>query len=222
MKTKEITINHQRFTLHPCGCVYWTDKKMLLIADVHLGKVSHFRKAGFAVPEETIAANFGKLDKVIEHFAPDTVCFLGDLFHSHINREWDLFTQWLCQLKSDVILVMGNHDILAHSKYCDVSLTLVDELQIDGFLLTHKPETHENLYNFCGHIHPCVRLQGKGRQFLKLPCFFGRAGQMILPAFGEFTGTYEMTPEEGDSIYVLTKDEVLEVLVKGERRAQAK
>ena len=34
---------------------------------------------------------------------------------------------------------------------------------------------------------------------------------MILPAFGEFTGTYTMEPAEHDIVYVITKDDVLEI-----------
>jgi hypothetical protein len=37
---------------------------------------------------------------------------------------------------------------------------------------------------------------------------------MILPAFGEFTGTYVMEPTEEDRIYAITKEDVVEVRKK--------
>ncbi len=222
MTTKEIRINGNDFILHPCGTVFWKQQSMLLVADVHLGKVTHFRKAGFAVPTDSIHKNFTRLDNLIEIFDPKTICFLGDLFHSYINSEWNLFSKWVCDIKRDVILVMGNHDIISHSKFCDIDIKIFHEIVRDGFLLTHIPEIREGLFNFAGHIHPCVRLQGKGRQFLKLSCFFMKPDQMILPAFGEFTGTYEMVPETGDSIYAIADDDVIEVSVQRERRAKSK
>ena len=79
---KPITIQNHNFTLHPSGAMYWHEREMLLISDVHLGKVSHFRKHGSAVPKKAIAKNFEKLQDVIQSFAPKVICFLGDLFHS--------------------------------------------------------------------------------------------------------------------------------------------
>jgi len=32
---------------------------------------------------------------------------------------------------------------------------------------------------------------------------------MILPAFGEFTGTFKMKPTDEDSVYVITKESVV-------------
>ena len=49
---KTIEIKNNRFTLHPSGGVYWIDKKTLLLADIHLGKVAHFRKNGIPVPRK--------------------------------------------------------------------------------------------------------------------------------------------------------------------------
>src|SRR5690606_27771990 len=113
-----------------------------------------------------------------------------------------------------VILVLGNHDILAPASYSGINLTVIPEIVIDGFLMTHHPEEREGFFNFCGHIHPCVLLRGLGRQFLKLSCFFHSPNQLILPAFGEFTGTYELVPGDKDCVYAITKEDV--ILVKRE------
>ena len=71
---------------------------------------------------------------------------------------------------------------------------------------------HPGDYNFSGHIHPGIKLKGIGKQFLKLPAFFQKKNQLILPAFGEFTGNYIMNPEDDDVVFAVTPDEV--ILVK--------
>jgi DNA ligase-associated metallophosphoesterase len=213
--TLEIDINSRAFVLHCSGAVYWVEKRMLLISDVHLGKISHFRKHGSALPGGAMFKNFVKLDAAVQYFEPESICFLGDLFHSSINNEWHLFSDWVSKTQLPIVLVAGNHDIINPQKYHDLSITIVSEWVLDGFLLTHHPEERENLFTFSGHIHPAVLLEGMGRQFLKLPCFFRSPQQMILPAFGEFTGTYVMEPQEDDTVYVVTKEDV--VLVKGTR-----
>lgn len=209
--TLDIQIRNEDFTLHCSGAIYWKKEKMLMIADAHLGKVSHFRKAGLAVPTNPIIKNFEKLDKVIAHFQPEKVCFLGDLFHSSINREWNLFAEWVLNSTSKIILVEGNHDILNPLQYRELGIDVVPEIRDDKFLLTHHPDQQNGLFNFCGHIHPSVRLRGLGRQFLKTCCFFQRPDQMILAAFGEFTGSYEMTPSENDLVYAITHDDVIQI-----------
>ena len=57
-----ITIKKQVFMLHPFGSLYWKDKNILLISDLHLGKISHFRKNGLAIPNSAIPKNFEKLN----------------------------------------------------------------------------------------------------------------------------------------------------------------
>ncbi|MXN92388.1 ligase-associated DNA damage response endonuclease PdeM [Flavobacterium sp. Sd200] len=210
--TFEINIKDQNFILHCSGAVYWVQRRLLLISDAHLGKVSHFRKFGAAIPSGVIHKNFLKLDEVIAYFNPESICFLGDLFHSSLNLEWDLFSNWVSKTNLPIVLIAGNHDIINPKKYEALGIKTVSEWATeDGFLLTHHPETREGYFTFCGHIHPAVRLRGMGRQVLKLPCFFMSENQMILPAFGEFTGTHVMQPTEDNMVYVIVNDGVVKL-----------
>lgn len=206
-----IEINGQKFLFHPLGGLFWVEKALLMISDVHLGKVNHFRKFGAAVPRKAIHKNFVLLDMIVADFQPFQICFLGDLFHSSLNKEWELFENWVGKTPAEIILVSGNHDIIDPEKYRQLNVEIFPELIIDNFLLTHHPEEREGLFTFCGHIHPAVKLHGFGRQKLKLPCFFKSKNQMILPAFGEFTGTYTMNPSKNDEVYAIVEDTVIKV-----------
>ena len=195
--------------MHPSGAMFWREKKMLLISDVHLGKISHFRKYGSAVPQNAIAENFERLTLVVDYFKPKKICFLGDLFHSSLNLEWDLFENWMQDISAEVLLVVGNHDIISELKYEALGIGIYLELILENFLLTHHPEIRENYFNFCGHLHPGFKLNGAGRQQVKLSCFYKSKEQMVLPAFGEFTGNYWISPNVGDQVFVITKNEVI-------------
>ncbi|WP_031426493.1 ligase-associated DNA damage response endonuclease PdeM [Flavimarina sp. Hel_I_48] len=208
---QEISIHNHSFLLHPCGVIFWKEKRMLLIADVHLGKVSHFRKFGSAVPQQAVDSNFNALTRVVEDFEPEIVCFLGDLFHSSFNKEWLLFEKWIHTRNEKFILVAGNHDIISPFHYEAVGMEIASELVIGDFLLTHHPTERDGFFNFSGHIHPGIRLSGLGRQTLKLSCFFKSENQLILPAFGTFTGNYYLKPEPGDAVFAITKNEVIQV-----------
>lgn len=207
----KIIIQNQNFELHPCGAAFWQEKKILLISDLHLGKISHFRKYGMAIPEKAVLENFKRLNNILELFDAETIIFLGDLFHSKMNAEWELFVEWTKTHSHKIILVEGNHDIISKKYYADLNIEIYSEIVIDDFLLTHHPKEEQGYFNFCGHIHPGIKLKGLGKQFLSLPCFFRKPYQMIFPAFGEFTGNYYLVPTENDKVYAITKDEVIEV-----------
>ena len=85
------------------------------------------------------------------------------------------------------------------------------EILLDGFLLTHHPEEREGLFNFSGHIHPAVRLKGSGRQSLRLPCFFKSKTQLILPAFGEFTGSHVIKKNSDHEVYAIADSSIIKI-----------
>lgn len=209
--TQEIQILGQEFVLHPLGGLFWKEKSMLLISDVHLGKVAHFRKFGAAVPRKAIHKNYVLLDQIVAEFEPFQICFLGDLFHSSLNKEWDLFENWVAKTPSELILVSGNHDIISPLKFEQLGIPIYNELVVEEFLLTHHPEQRNGLFNFCGHIHPAIKLRGFGRQNLRLACFFQSQNQLIFPAFGAFTGTHTLKPKKDDIVFVIVENEVVKV-----------
>lgn len=205
----KIQINNENFILHPSGAVFWERKKTIIISDVHLGKVTHFRKHGIAIPENAISENFRKITAVLDYFHPEKIIFLGDLFHSTKNAEWDLFENWVSENNHETYLITGNHDIIDEKHYRKIGVIVVETLEIDHFFFTHHPTEKENLFNFSGHIHPGILLRGLGLQTLKLRCFYQKSNQMIFPAFGEFTGKYIVKPNVEDLIYAIAGNEVI-------------
>lgn len=206
---EKIKIHRQNFSLHSSGAMFWEEKQMLLISDVHLGKISHFRKYGSAVPQKAIAENFERLTRVVDHFQPEKICFLGDLFHSSQNLEWHIFENWMQDISAQVTLVVGNHDIISELKYEGLGIEICSELVLEDLLFTHHPEESEGFFNICGHLHPGYKLRGKGRQSLALPCFHKMEKQIVMPAFGEFTGNFWISPAADDQIFAITKKEVI-------------
>lgn len=76
------------------------------------------------------------------------------------------------------------------------------------------PEDHASptpAYEIAGHLHPAVRLEGRGRDRLRVPCFWVRPTQCVLPAFGGFTGSGRIRPLDADRIFVVGEGQVMEV-----------
>ena len=61
-----LTFADQSFELHPTGAIFWPKEELLIISDVHLGKITHFRKYGMPIPNDAALENFEKLDIMLE------------------------------------------------------------------------------------------------------------------------------------------------------------
>lgn len=203
-KLKEATLK-----LLPEKAIFWESESLMIIADAHIGKVSHFRKNGIPVPRMAERNNLWRLSGLLLKYEPRTVVFLGDLFHSKLNKAWEEFIDFRRGHDMvDMILVKGNHDILSNRAFTAADLEPVEEMQTGPFLLTHDRVESEK-YNLHGHIHPCVKLRGAGRQRVKVPCFYFSANFGVLPSFGDFTGSHPIRLQEGDQVYVPVDDQVI-------------
>ena len=217
-KTVSFKLLNQDLLLLPQKAIYWQQEKALIAADVHLGKVGHFRKAGIAVPRDMEQNDLSVLSDLVDEHRPEKIIFLGDLFHSDMNADWDWFVLWRRQFpKLQIILIKGNHDIIDDSHYNELNIVIHDQLLIGPFLMLHHPLSEVDLlsakgYSFCGHIHPGVSLTGRARQHITLPCFAFGKKQVILPSFGKFTGRVAIRSNKTDRIFAVLKDKVLPIV----------
>jgi DNA ligase-associated metallophosphoesterase len=149
---------------------------------------------------------------MMEDFPIQKIFLLGDLFHSRHNSEWEQFIRWRNTFPEiEFHLIKGNHDILDEALIHQGKIILHENTFVEApFLFSHQYVENEddNLYQFFGHIHPGVRLNGKGLQSLSLPCFcFGKRSG-VLPAFGNFTGKAIIQPAAFDEVYVIYSETV--------------
>jgi DNA ligase-associated metallophosphoesterase len=210
----EVVIFKERLELLPQKAVLWREKKLLFIADLHLGKVNHFRKSGIPVPTKANDRNLELLVELLTETKPERVICLGDLFHSHYNPEWEVFGELIKHFGNiSFELVLGNHDIMSRIQYSRKGITLHDVLRVSPFIFTHHPleETEMECYNIAGHVHPGVNLRGKGKQSITLPCFYFGECSGLLPAFGMFTGLAKIYPKKADKVFAIVEDRIIEL-----------
>jgi uncharacterized protein len=199
--------------------IFWEEENTLIVADLHLGKTGHFRKAGIAVPQNIYKADLQRLMAMIYMFKAERLIVVGDFTHSIVNKELDLFLKWRKDFSAlHIDLVKGNHDILEDGWYKDAGIVQHEwELIEKGFLFRHedkrykRPDPKNTLYRFSGHLHPGIKLKGQGRQSMKLPCYYFTNEYSILPAFSRFTGAYIIEPKKGETIYAITENELVKM-----------
>lgn len=210
----QIDIHHQSFILSPAKILFWINKKWLIISDAHFAKETHFRKNGIAVPAGILQTDLKKIDRLISQFNPVAILFLGDMFHSEENEGLHEFMHWRKKQFIEIHLVIGNHDVLSKEWYTFANVILHEHIYQSGpILFSHEKLVidDEGIYNFSGHIHPCIRMYGKAKQSLRMPCFWFGKQHGILPAFGSFTGTKSIKPNQEDQIFAIGDNEIFKL-----------
>jgi DNA ligase-associated metallophosphoesterase len=188
--------------------IYWPERRTLLIADAHFGKAAAYRKLGQPVPHGTTASNLQVIDRLLGMYATEHLVFLGDFLHapgSHSAGTLGALAAWRAEVPQlRITLIRGNHDKRAGDPPAELRFDVVPEpLEMEPCALQHEPDPHPGLHVLAGHVHPAYRLHGRGRQSLRLPCFQLGAKVSLLPAFGAFTGGFNIDDNADQRVYVV-------------------
>ena len=203
---------NQTLRLLPQKCIFWEEESALIMSDLHLGKVTHFRKAGIQAPVALIKNDIEKLELLLHAFKPKKWIIVGDLFHSTLNAEWELFSNLVDLFTAtETILVRGNHDSMPAYVLKNAKVKSVSTLFLDPFAFAHHPILHSVHYVISGHVHPAIMMQGKAKQSLKLSCFYFGASFALLPAFGNFTGHQIVKPRVGDTVFAIAGQSIIKI-----------
>jgi DNA ligase-associated metallophosphoesterase len=208
----EIEVGGSRLMLLPQRAAFLPGRRLLLVADAHLGKAGSFRRLGVPVPEATTGATLARLSQAIGATGAAGVVFLGDLLHSRHGRSaatLQAVGRWRHERHPalEMTLVRGNHDAGAGDPPADWAMRCVDgPWRLDGLAFAHHPEAQPGHYVLAGHLHPVARVVGRGAEALRLPCFHFGPAVGVLPAFGEFTGGQVTPRAAGDRVFVVAGD----------------
>lgn len=212
-----MTCAGEELLLHPERALYWPARRMLLAADIHLGKEHTFGRSSIAIPGGVSEDTLTRLFTLCDDAGAQTLMVLGDFMHSApLSSETWLCT--LCQLLEqrpglEMHIVAGNHDKRRGQLLTDKRVQWHQQAIVQGpFVLQHEPSDDPRGYVLAGHLHPAWRL-GRGRRGgVRAPIFWFRHRHAVLPAFGVFTGGVCIQADQpSDQIYMTCDDGVLQV-----------
>jgi DNA ligase-associated metallophosphoesterase len=212
--TFSLTIAEESLILYPERAVFWARTATLLAADLHWGKDAAFRAGSIPVPGGSLIDDLMRLDAALARHPTQRLILLGDLLHareslaSEVIEAVALWRDTWADI--EMILVRGNHD--RHVRALPESWRMTEirgELVEAPFVLRHTPTESDSGYVLAGHIHPAVELRGKGRQILRVPCFWFGAKTGLLPAFGTFTGLAVVHPKAEDTVIGVIENKLL-------------
>lgn len=210
----EIVIQEEVYQLLSQRAAWRPRMKQLILADLHIGKSTHFRKNGLPAVKNFYLDDLRRLEQLLQRYPVSEVVILGDLFHSSSNEEHREFFQWLKKYpKIRWILTSGNHDVHSHrdAVASESALHICSSYVSKGIRFAHTREPSD-AFLFHGHEHPVYTLKGRGALRYTGPCFVYKQleNRLILPAFGSLTGGARVTKRgPGDQIFLIAEDQVI-------------
>lgn len=208
-----LTLLGQELWLLPDKALYWPARRLMLVADVHIGKAATFRAQHLPVPRGTTHSTLERLDRLLAAYPSERLIILGDFLHARAGRAsatLERVRAWRqAHARMTVTLVRGNHDQHAGDPPDWLHIEVLDgPLLIGPFALQHEPEAHPTHTVIAGHVHPVFVLRGRARQRLRLPCFVMGERVSVLPAFGDFTGGWAIEPALDERVYLAADGQV--------------
>ena len=216
MTPTAITLNQTRLMLDPRGALYWPDRDLLAVADLHFEKGSHFATMGVPLPPHDTARTLDAVAALLADWRPRTMVCLGDSFHDSgaggrmAAGDRDRLTALTAA--HDWVWITGNHDGDAGLAFGGRARA---EWVVGGLCFRHEAETAAAPGEVSGHYHPKARVRHRGRS-AGGRCFLADGKRLILPALGAFTGGLDATEPvfapffpKGFTAHILIRDRIL-------------
>ncbi|WP_386679871.1 ligase-associated DNA damage response endonuclease PdeM [Loktanella sp. R86503] len=189
MNSHSFKFGEQSLTALPSGALWWPDRRLLCVSDLHLGKSDRIaRRSGIMLPPYETQETLSKLSQDIALTDPQTVICLGDSFDDLMAAESlceaDYLTLASLQAGRHWLWLEGNHD----PGPLALGGTHLSCYRSGG--LTFRHIAGETAPEVSGHYHPKHTIPGTGSA---RPCFMTDANRLILPAYGAYTGGLRAT-----------------------------
>ena len=183
---KVINFNNHEFKINNDGVLFWLEKKIAIVSDLHLEKGSSFASLGQFIPPFDSEETLKKLINFFKTHEVQTIILLGDTFHDRgaLNRMSSKVKSIFDSLVEnyEIIFVLGNHE----NKMKSAFIKFYERYIVDDIHFLHEAVL-EKKYQISGHFHPVASLKINSKQITE-KCLIHSENHIIMPAFGEFTG----------------------------------
>ncbi len=206
MKTVDFSLAGVQLTTLGSGALWWRDKNLLCVSDLHLGKSERVaRRGGSQLPPYDTRDTLIRLEQDLRFTNAETVVCLGDSFDDLdvLDAMPETEAAWINRLQAGRrwVWIEGNHD----PGPIELPGSHLAELPSPPLTFRHIAEPGQS-GEISGHYHPKVRVQTRMRGISR-PAFLIDADRVIMPAYGTYTGGLR------------SSDEVLQKLMRPEARA---
>jgi DNA ligase-associated metallophosphoesterase len=181
-----------RVLLDPLGALFWPDRALLAVADMHLEKGTAAAARGHLVPPWDTHATLDRLGLLLRRYRPLVLVALGDSFHdpAGAGRMLPGDAQRLRAMAGGVrtVWVLGNHDPAPPDGLPgETVLAFEDGPLVFRHIAQAAPPVADGWAEICGHHHPKASIPARAASVTR-PCFVADGRRIMLPALGSYAG----------------------------------
>ena len=186
------SLKSAQLTALSAGLLWWADRKLLCVSDLHLGKSERIaRRGGSLLPPYENKDTLTRLASAVNALNPVTVICLGDSFDDlkaldGLNED-DHASLAALMGGRRWIWIEGNHD----AGPVNIGGNHLSEFETGSLIFRHIAKLGA-VGEISGHYHPKASVQMKSGNMTG-PCFLVDENRAILPAFGAYTGGLKST-----------------------------
>ena len=188
--------------------LFFPDKGILVVGDLHIGYENSLKQAGILMPERQIKDIIKEIKDIFKKLKQEKkeikkIIFIGDIKHafSFESKEVYEFKQVIKFLetllpKKDIILIKGNHDTIDYT--FEGKMKEFHREEDIGFI--HGDKIIKKAFDgkiklvVMGHLHPSIILQ-KGAKKETYRCFLiGKSFSKVFITMPSFLNFFEGTP----------------------------
>ena len=187
MNTCDLSLRGAALKAMGSGALFWPDRALLCISDLHLGKAERTaRRGGAQLPPYETRDTLTRLAADLDATGARHVICLGDSFDDRAAA--DALPEderlWITRLQAGRtwVWIEGNHD----PGPLEFGGTHMAEAAIGPLTFRHIAQA-DAMGEVSGHYHPKATLHTRGRAVTR-PAFLVDNQRLILPAYGTYTG----------------------------------
>ncbi|MCB1341891.1 MAG: ligase-associated DNA damage response endonuclease PdeM [Pseudooceanicola sp.] len=183
----DITLCGARLVALGSGALFWPDRRLLCVSDLHLGKSERMaRRGGTILPPYETRDTLDRLATDLERTGARMVVCLGDSFDdpgaAAALREDERL--WIARLQAGRrwVWIEGNHDpgpVRLGGEH-------LAELAAPPLVFRHIAQSSAK-GEVSGHYHPKAAVRTRARTVSR-PAFLADLGRIVMPAYGTYTG----------------------------------
>ncbi|WP_158931478.1 ligase-associated DNA damage response endonuclease PdeM [Acidisphaera sp. S103] len=213
MTAAPIHLAGERLMLDPMGALFWPERHLLAVSDLHLEKGSSFARRGMLLPPWDTHASIDRLTLLLRRWSPATVVALGDSFHdADGSGRLPVTEQQRLNAMTQAhrfIWVQGNHD---PSPPDGLGGEWVESHVEAAMVFRHEAVSTAGPGEIVGHHHPKATIPARTGNVSR-PCFVFDGRRLMMPAFGAYTGGLDVRDPainrlfpRGGRVFLLGKD----------------
>jgi hypothetical protein len=187
-----LLIRSQPCWLSPARCLFWEEKKTLVVGGFQLGRISE------PTDESGRNSSLDRLQEQILFFKAERVLFLGAFPLPESNQYLEAFTQWRKRYPALALTAVLSHESpVAESLLNALGVSIhIGQLKESPFVWTANRIAYEEWeknrqqgYLISGFQDPGYKSYDAPRQATACPTFFLTPDHALLPAFSKPKGT---------------------------------